>query len=74
MNWAERKTFGDNRPVRFLHVSSEIVQLPIFGTNPEVDRAVLAGQYRDIQQVFLPDGTEVHIARTKGVTYRKPKA
>jgi hypothetical protein len=57
---------------RIAHASTQVVQLPPFGTDTKSDQAVLAGYYRDIQQVFLPGGKEINIALTKGVTYRNP--
>ena len=68
MNWAERKTFPGKRPVRFLHVSSQIVRLPLLGVNGAVDHEVALGLYRDVVLAG-----EFRLARTKGVTYRKPK-
>lgn len=57
-----------------VHESTRIVQLPLLGDDAEVDRAVTAGQFRDVVLQTLPGGRQTRVARTKGVTYRKPKA
>lgn len=59
MNWAERKTFGKNRPVRFLHVSVEIVHIPLLAP-------VNLDPFRGL--ALQGDGWT---GRTKGVTYRR---
>ena len=58
---------------KMVHESTRIVQLPLLGDDVEIDRAVIAGQFRDAALRTLPDGKQVRVARTKGVTYRKPK-
>lgn len=70
-----RRAAGNRRPApRFRHVSTEIVLLPVIGVDPAVDRAVIAGHYRDLVVVTLPDGRQMRRGRTKGVTYRKAVA
>ena len=51
--------------------ATRIARLPVLGADSQIDRAVLAGQYRDVQLVTTPGGEQFRIARTKGQTYRK---
>lgn len=56
------------------HVSTRPVMLPPVGVDSQVDRAVLAGQYRDVELVTLTGGKQIRVGRTKGVTYwRHPR-
>ena len=57
---------------RLVHISTQIVRLPVLGADATVDEAVLRGQYRDVRLVTLPDGKQMRVGRTKGVAYRKP--
>ena len=68
-----RRAAGNRRPApRFRHVSTEIVLLPVIGADAAVDRAVIAGNYRDLVVVALPDGRQMRRGRTKGVSFRYP--
>ena len=49
--------------------ATRIVRLPVFGADSQIDRAVIAGQYRDVQLVTLPGGEQIRVGRTKGKTY-----
>ena len=53
-------------------VSAQIVRLPLEGVDPQVDRAIMLGELRDVQTVTLPGGTQHRVGRTKGVTYLSP--
>ena len=55
---------------RLAFVSTQIVTLPPAGLDTSIDRAVIAGQYRDCKLVVLA-GEEKRVGRTKGVTYRR---
>lgn len=52
-------------------VSTEPRVIPPIGIDAAADRAVLAGKLRDCVLVTRPDGEQVRVCRTKGVTYRR---
>lgn len=54
--------------------TASAVTLPLPGVDSQADEAVLRGQFRDVALLTLPDGKQIRVARTKGVTYRKPAA
>ena len=67
------------------HVSTQIAFLPPAGEDPQADRALETGQYRDATRCAIiagklvplnrekpaKDVPEVRVCRTKGVTYRR---
>ena len=60
---------------RLSHVSSRIVTLPADPTLEQVRQwrdGLSRGHIRDAQTVTLTNGKTVSVARTKGVTYRRP--
>lgn len=73
-NYKARRTLVNKQLRRqlrgtFAHVSAQIVTLPALGVDPAADRAVIAGQYRNVSLITLPDGKEARRAVTKGVTF-----
>ena len=56
---------------KMIWTATRIARLPMPGEDAQLDRAVLAGQYRDDQVVTLPGGTQFRLARTKGQSYRR---
>lgn len=60
-------------PNRFVFVSTEIAHLPPAGVDAGVDEAVFRGLYRDVQLAALPDGKQIRVCRTKGVSYRNKR-
>ena len=60
---------------RLSHVSSQIVTLPADPTPEQAKQwheGLSRGHIRDAQTVTLTNGKTVSVARTKGVTYRRP--
>ena len=56
---------------RLAHKASTPAELPLPGVDSRADEAVLRGQYRDAVTVTRPDGKQIRLARTKGVSYRR---
>lgn len=57
-----------------VHVSTQLLALPLKGADEKVEEDIRAGHAVVIYpEVTMANGNRARLARTKGVTYRKPK-